>query len=63
VHMSIRALLVKTFARETSESRGGFAPVPTGIGLPQALEILEQTAPALPIQAQLPATQAAFAVR
>lgn len=63
VHMSIRALLVKTFARETSETRGGFAPVPPGTGLPQALSILEQTPPALPVQAQLPPAAAAFAAR
>jgi hypothetical protein len=42
VHMNIRALLVKTFARETSEMRGGFAPVPAGLSLVQGLELLNQ---------------------
>jgi hypothetical protein len=40
VHMNIRALLVKTFAKETSEVRGGFEPVPTGMTLAQGLELL-----------------------
>lgn len=42
VHMNIRALLVKTFARETSETRGGFAPVPSGMSLAQGLELLDK---------------------
>jgi len=42
VHMSIRALLVKTFARETSEERGGFAPVPSNLDLSQAKRLLDQ---------------------
>ena len=42
VHMNIRALLVKTFARETSESRGGFAPVPAGLSLAQGLALLDK---------------------
>jgi hypothetical protein len=42
VHMNIRALLVKTFARETSETRGGFAPVPAGMSLEQGLALLDQ---------------------
>jgi hypothetical protein len=42
VHMNIRALLVKTFARETSEVRGGFAPVPEGLTLVQGLALLNQ---------------------
>jgi hypothetical protein len=42
VHMNLRALLVKTFARETSETRGGFAPVPAGMSLKQGLALLEQ---------------------
>ncbi len=40
VHMSIRALLVKSFARETSEVRGGFAPVPAGMSLTCGLALL-----------------------
>ncbi|MGA9671599.1 MAG: hypothetical protein WBQ94_20480 [Terracidiphilus sp.] len=42
VHMMGRALLVKSFARETSEIRGGFAPVPPGMKLEQGMQILEQ---------------------
>lgn len=42
VHMNIRALLVKTFARETSEVRGGFTPVPSGMSLEQGLALLNQ---------------------
>lgn len=42
VHMNIRALLVKTFARDTSELRGGFVAVPAGMSLEQGLELLNQ---------------------
>ena len=42
VHMNIRALLVKTFARETSEVRGGFVAVPAGMSLEQGLAVLNQ---------------------
>ena len=42
VHMNVRALLVKTFARETSEVRGGFAPVPAGLSLQQGLAVLNR---------------------
>ena len=42
VHMNIRALLVKTFARETSEMRGGFEPVPVGLSLAQGFALLNQ---------------------
>jgi len=42
VHMNIRALLVKTFARETSEMRGGFEAVPAGLSLAQGLALLSQ---------------------
>jgi len=42
VHMNIRALLVKTFARETSEMRGGFESVPTGLSLAQGMALLNQ---------------------
>ena len=43
VHMNIRALMVKTFARETSELRGGFVPVPTGMSLAEGLAVLNQS--------------------
>ncbi len=42
VHMNIRALLVKTFARETSEVRGGFVEIPSGMSLEQGLAMLNQ---------------------
>ncbi len=40
VHMIGRAMLFKTIARETSEVRGGFAPVPSGMSLQQAAAVL-----------------------
>ncbi len=40
VHMSGRALLFKTIARETSEQRGGFTRVPAGLSLAQAMQML-----------------------
>jgi len=43
VHLNIRALLVKTFARETSEQRGGFEPVPAKLTLAQGMALLDQT--------------------
>ena len=54
VHMSIRALLVKTFARETSEDRGGFTPVPAGLVLPQALALLNQAGDGAPTASSRP---------
>jgi hypothetical protein len=45
VHMSGRALLVKTFARETSEVRGGFLPAPAGMNLVQGAALLRQAEP------------------
>jgi len=43
IHMNGRALLLKSIARETSEERGGFAPVPAGMNLSQGLALLEQS--------------------
>lgn len=43
VHINIRALLVKTFARDTSELRGGFEPVPAGLNLAQGLAVLDHS--------------------
>lgn len=43
VHLDIRALMVKTFARDTSEQRGGFAPVPAGLSLAQGMALLDRT--------------------
>jgi hypothetical protein len=43
IHMSGRAMLFKTIARETSEARGGFVPVPAGMNLTQGMRLLEET--------------------
>lgn len=40
IHMSGRALLFKTIARETSQVRGGFAPVPPGLSLADGAKLL-----------------------
>lgn len=54
IHMSGRALLLKTIARETSEVRGGFEPVPTGLTLAQGLQMLgPQTGNAAELEAAL----------
>jgi hypothetical protein len=45
VHMQGRAMLFKTIARETSEVRGGFTPVPAGLSLQQAAALVNQSAP------------------
>ena len=41
VHMSGRAMLFKTIARETSEARGGFIAVPAGMNLAQGVSLLD----------------------
>jgi len=41
VHMSGRAMLFKTIARETSEHRGGFTAVPGGMNLAQGVWLLD----------------------
>jgi len=41
VHLNIRALLVTSFARETSETRGEFEPVPYGMSAAQGVALLE----------------------
>lgn len=43
VHMSGRALLFKTVARDMSEVRGGFEPVQPAMSFEQGLQVLEQT--------------------
>lgn len=48
VHMSGRALLFKTIARETSEVRGGFTAVPAGLSLAQAMNLLSVQPTSLP---------------
>ena len=45
LHLSGRAVLFKTIARETSELRGGFAAVPAGMNLAQGMHLLEQADP------------------
>jgi hypothetical protein len=65
VHMSVRALLVKTFAKETSETRGGFEPVPAGMTLSQAMHLMESQDAASnppPVSASLPLTPAVLAL-
>jgi hypothetical protein len=47
VHMTGRAILFKTIARETSETRGGFVAVPCGLDLQQGLQLLKQPNPKL----------------
>ena len=42
IHMNGRAMLFKTIARETSEVRGGFVPVPAGLSLEQAAALIGQ---------------------
>ena len=49
VHMNGRAMLFKTIARETSEVRGGFMPVPSGLSLQQAAILVRE-----PIDAPAP---------
>lgn len=44
VHMQGRAMLFKTIARETSEVRGGFTPVPR-LTLPQAVSLVRAESP------------------
>ena len=44
LHISGRALMLKTLARNTSEDRGGFAAVPARMSLEQGLEFLENPA-------------------
>jgi hypothetical protein len=70
VHMSGRAMLFKTIARETSETRGGFVPVPAGMNLAQGIAFLDQsgrqTEAEVPSQAQGRTSlvpSAAFALR
>jgi len=55
VHLFGRALCFKTFARETSEVRGGFVPVPAAMNLAQGMALLEQTQ--AQAQAQTPSAQ------
>lgn len=58
VHMTGRAMLFKTIARETSEMRGGFTAVPGALSLPQAVRLLDQDH-----LANLQITPAAYSLR
>jgi hypothetical protein len=61
VHMMGRALLVKSFAREASERRGGFQPVPAGMSLALGINLLQQNhAQAVPQAAQAVVRPAIF---
>ena len=42
IHMNGRAMLFKTIARETSETRGGFVAVPPAMNLSQGMHVLEE---------------------
>jgi hypothetical protein len=52
VHMTGRAMLFKTIARETSEVRGGFTPVPAGLSMQQAATLVRQSVATPGAQAQ-----------
>lgn len=45
IHMSGRAVLFKTIARDTDEIRGGFTPVPANWTVAQSVHLLEQLDP------------------
>jgi hypothetical protein len=48
IHITGRAMLFSTIARETSELRSGFTAIPTGLDLAQGMQLLEQTNPDAP---------------
>ena len=48
IHLSGRAMLFNTIARQTSEIRGGFATVPAGLDLAQGMRLLDQPDPRSP---------------
>jgi hypothetical protein len=60
MHMNIRALLITTFSRETSEVRGGFTQVPAGMSVAQGIALLEQPAPPQAAPAALETAPGAF---
>jgi hypothetical protein len=57
VHMTVRALLVKSFAKETGEQRGGFSPVPPSMKLAEGLAFLDQADGQTPNLASSPNTR------
>ena len=50
IHMLGRALLLKNFSKETSETRGGFAPVPASMNLAQGVALLQKTVAGIDMQ-------------
>lgn len=55
IHMNGRAMLFKTIARETSESRSGFTPVPPAMSLKQGVDMLSsQNVAAVPVALATP---------
>lgn len=48
IHLSGRAMLFNTIARQTSEIRGGFAAIPAGLDLAQGVRLLQQPDPHSP---------------
>ncbi len=63
VHMSGRALLLKTVGRQTSEVRGGYVAVPAQVDLAQGVRILDQTDPKSPPNTVAHVYPASFAGR
>jgi hypothetical protein len=61
LHISGRALMLKTLARNTSEERGGFAAVPARMSLAQGLQFLDN--PALLRDAAARVAPASFTVK
>ncbi len=63
VHLSGHAVLFKSIGRETSEVRGGFVAVPSGINLAQGIRILDETDPLGPPPAVAHVTPVSFKKR
>jgi hypothetical protein len=56
-------LLFNTIARETSELRGGFSAVPSGLDLADGMRILEHTDPKTPPNTMARMSSASFKER
>lgn len=63
IHISGRALLFNTIARDTSELRGGFSSVPSGLDLADGMRILEHTDPRTPPDTMARVSSASFRER
>jgi len=48
LHLSGRAVVFKSIAKDTNDVRGGFAAVPAGLNLAQGMRILDQSNPHAP---------------